>query len=94
MQKVLLSADHEIGVYLVPDEVAENLSEYCIYFCDEWLKNSPDADKYRSKGCFYIESDFIDYLNEYVFPEEKSVFIKKLGYNIPPEYKYDPYFNF
>lgn len=99
MRKVLLSADSEISLYLVPDEVADNLSEYCIDFCSKWLVNSPDACKYRRKYrgkeiiCFN-EADFIDYLNEYVFPEQKSVFIKKLGYQIPTEYKYDPYFNF
>ena len=49
MRKVLLSADAEISLYLVPDEVADNLSEYCIDFCSKWLDNSPDACKYRIK---------------------------------------------
>ncbi len=30
MKKVLLSADSEISVFAVPDEVADNLEKYCI----------------------------------------------------------------
>ena len=55
-----------------------------------------DIQKY-DVDIFTVGSDWIghiDYLNEYVFPEQESVFIKKLGYQIPTEYKYDPYFNF
>ena len=59
-----------------------------------WLK------KYRMKGGYcYNEADFIDYLNEYVFPEQKSVLVKNLGWtdlgeNLPVEYQKHPYFNF
>ena len=45
MKYVLLSADSETSVYLVPDEVASNLRKYCIYFCDTWLKQSPNAKR-------------------------------------------------
>ena len=44
------------------------------------------------------EAYFIDYLNEYVFPEQKSVLVRNLGWtdlgrNLPAEYKHY-YFNF
>ena len=100
MKEVIISADGDSIVYLVPDAVADDLRKYCIYFCDKWMKTSPDARKYKTKeGYCYNEEDFIDYLNEYVFPEQKSVFVKNLGWtdcgrNLPPEYKNHPYFNF
>lgn len=33
MKNVLLSADSEISVFAVPDEVADNLEKYCLEFC-------------------------------------------------------------
>ena len=100
MKEVILSADGDSIVYLVPDTVAENLSEYCIEFCDNWLQSSPNAEKYRQNGCVcYDESDFIDYLNQYIFPDEKSVFVKNLGFRdwgnkLPRKYRNHPNFNF
>lgn len=100
MKEVIISADGDSVVYLVPDEVANNLRSYCIYFCYKWMKTSPDAKKYKIKGAYcYNEADFIDYLNEYVFPEQKSIFVRNLGWtnlgrNLPDEYKEYPYFNF
>ncbi|MBQ7045469.1 MAG: hypothetical protein IJN65_03140 [Clostridia bacterium] len=100
MKKIILSADSDSVVYLVPDAVADNLSEYCMDFCDKWLWSSPDAERFRKgEGVCYNEADFIDYLNEYVFPEQPSVFVKNLGWtnlgkNLPKEYKSCPYFNF
>ena len=79
---------------------AENLEEYCLKFCSDWLWNSPDAEKYRFGigGC-YTEADFIEYLNTYSFPDHESIMIKDLGWtdlgkNLPEEYKDCPYFNF
>jgi hypothetical protein len=100
MKEVILSADGDSSVYLVPDAVANKLNKYCIDFCDKWLRTSPNAKKYRVKGVYcFDEKDFIDYLNEYVFPEEKSVFVKNLGWTelgkkLPKMYKNHPYFNF
>lgn len=100
MKEVIISADGDSVVYLVPDDVAENLSKYCIYFCDEWMKTSSDAKKYKRNGGYcFDEADFIDYLNEFVFPEQKSVLVKNLGWtnlgrNLPEKYKNCPYFNF
>ena len=81
MKEVIISADGDSIVYLVPDAVANDLKKYCIYFCDKWMKTSPHAQKYKIKGGYcYNEADFIDYLNEYVFPEQQSVFVKNLGW--------------
>ena len=100
MKEIIISADGDSIVYLVPDAVADDLRSYCISFCDKWMKTSPDAKKYRINGVYcFNEADFIDYLNEYVFPEQKSVFVKNLGWtdlgeNLPAEYQGVPYFNF
>ena len=100
MKKVILSADGNSIVYLVPDDVADNLEEYCLEFCSNWLRYSPDAEKYRKDGILcYTERDFIDYLNAYVFPECESKIVENLGWtnlgdNLPERYKNYPYFNF
>lgn len=95
MKEIILSADGDNIVYLVPEVVADNLKQYCLEFCDRWMVTSPDAKKYQVDGGYsYVEADFIDYLNDHVFPEQKSVFVKNLGNNIPTEYKKHSYFNF
>ena len=100
MKPVVLSADGERKVYSVPDLVAEHLSEYCLDFAVDWLRNSPQAKKYRNdRGFCFNEDDFIDYLNQYVFPDEKSVLVKNLGWidfdsKLPAPYCDYPQFNF
>ena len=100
MKEVIISADGDSKVYLVPKAVANDLRKYCIEFCDKWMKTSHHAKKYKINGVYcFNEEDFIDYLNAYVFPEQKSVFVKNLGWtdlgrNLPAEYKGHPYFNF
>ena len=81
MKNIVISADGDRKVYSVPDVVADNLSKYCIEFCTKWIRNSPHAKKYRIRGgVCYNEDDFIEYLNTYVFPKEKSVLVKNLGW--------------
>lgn len=63
MKNVLLSADNEIKLFSVPDEIADNLEQYCVEFCCNWLHKSPKAAKYRVKmgdrtGVCYSEEDF------------------------------------
>ncbi|MBQ7557334.1 MAG: hypothetical protein IJT00_04645 [Lachnospiraceae bacterium] len=100
MKEVILSADGDSIVYLVPNVVADNLEEYCLEFCTNWLRNSPDAEKYRKDGILcYTEVDFIDYLNTFAFPDYESKMLKNLGWtdlgeNLPEEYKDYAYFNF
>lgn len=84
MKEVILSADGEAKLWQVPDAVAENLEDYCLEFCSEWLWSSPQAEKYRVKSgnmtvVSYTEEDFIAYLNEWVFPEEPSSLVRGLG---------------
>ena len=103
MKLVLLSGASEVGVYLVPDKVADNLEDYCSEFCCHWLQGSPNAAKYRVKmgngiGFCYNEEDFIEYLNQYKF-DEQSILVKRLigvqvGDTVPEEYIGLPYFNF
>ena len=100
MKEIIISADGDSFVYLVPNEVADNLDEYCITFCDKWMKTSRQAKRYKIKGGYcFNEADFIDYLNKYVFPNQKSVLVKNLGWtdlgnNLPVKYQGYPYFNF
>ena len=99
MKQIILSADGECGLYLVPDDVVENLPKYLKAF-HKWMKLAPEASKYRRNGGLcYTEIDFIDYLNNQVFPEKQSVFVKNLGYinpweEVPEEYKGCIYYNF
>ncbi len=100
MKCVLLSADNNPSVYSVPDVVAKNLRKYCIDFCDKWLRQSPNAKKFRiGGGVCYNEKDFIEYLNTWISPDEPSVLIENLGWinskaDIPEKYKDCEWFNF
>jgi len=100
MKNVVLSADGDRIVYYVPDEVADNLEDYCMEFCTEWLRTSSQAKKYRIGGVVcYNEADFIDYLNKWIFPNQQSKFIENLGWidfecALPDKYKDCPQFNF
>lgn len=100
MKNVVISADGDRIVYSVPDVVADNLSKYCIEFCTKWIRKSPHAKKYRIRGgVCYNEDDFIEYLNTYIFPDEKSVLVTNLGWidfssKLPAPYCNYPEFNF
>lgn len=100
MREIILSADGDSIVYSVPDLVAEDLAGYCTEFCSRWMQTSPHAAKHRTQhGFSFDEADFIDYLNQHVFPQEKSLFVKNLGCitdedELPKEYCGLPYFNF
>lgn len=103
MKRILLSADSEISVFTVPDEIADDLERYCLEFCCHWLHESPDAAKYQVKmgnmvGVCFGEKDFIDYLNQYICSEQ-SVLVTTLQdvyseADLPKEYAGLPYFNF
>ena len=100
MKNVVISADGDRKVYSVPDVVAEDLHAYCMEFCTKWLRTSLHAEKYRMGGGFcYNEDDFIDYLNTWVFPDQKSTLVANLGWidfqeNLPQPYTDCPQFNF
>ena len=91
MKYVLLSADTRPSVYSVPDIVADNLKEYCLEF-EYWLQESPHAANYRDGG--FDETDFVRYLNEWVFPDQPSTLVKTLGWRVPRKYRNYERFNF
>lgn len=97
MKKVILGSDYDRVIFSVPDEVADNLRDYCMGFL-EWIYNSPEAERFRTgDGVAYSECDFIDYLNDYKFTNEKSNFIEVLECEpdeIPVEYEEYPIFVF
>ena len=100
LKNIVISADGDRMVYSVPDIVADNLRDFCLEFCGEWLPTSPHAKRYRIRsGLCYNESDFIEYLNKWVFPDKQSIFIENLGWidfgaPLPERYKDCPQFNF
>ena len=74
MKEVILSADGDSVLYLVPDAVAGNLEEYCLKFCSDWLRNNPDAEKYRvGNAVCFTEADFIEYLNVFVMFHHRTM---------------------
>lgn len=90
MKNVILSHDDDLLVYEVPNLVAENLEEYCMEFCCNWLWQDEHAEKYRHTAkdsitreeyiyVRYTSIDFIEYLNRWIFPEQQSILIDNLG---------------
>ena len=69
----------------------------------DWLMNDPNAQKLRVItpsgiiGYIFGAQDFIDYLNDFIFPNQKSTLVGEMDfydYEIPDEYKDIPWFNF
>jgi len=102
MKEIILSADSHAVMYLVPDEVADQLEKHCLEFCTDWIWHNPNGAKLLKesngmKYASYTEKDFIDYLNEWVFPGEPSVKVKEFDCyhnELPKEYRKYPSFNF
>ena len=102
MKNVLLSADVYVFVCSVPDIVADNLLDYCLEF-EKWLDSSEGKkyclEKHNDENLCYLPHDFIDRLNESIFPETPSQFISNLGLiyqidELPDSCKEYPWFNF
>lgn len=101
MKKVILSHDSELEIYMVPDEVADDLDKYCWDFAANWIWHGPESNKFLKdfgeglRGAIFGAPDFIDYLNNWAFPSQQSKLIKKLGcYEVPEEYRDYPHYNF
>lgn len=102
MKDVLLSHDDKVLMYSVPDEVAACLEEYCLDFAANWIWKNPNGAKLLKniggqRVAIYGAPDFIDYLNEWLFPEQQSKLVRQLDfydYEIPEEYQKYPRFNF
>ncbi len=102
MREVLLSHDGPVGIYRVPDPVAEHLEAYCLEFSMHWIWETPEGARLlRTMGgqavALYGAQDFIDYLNAWVFPQEPSFLVQELDwydYELPEAYADFPRFNF
>ena len=104
MKEVILSHDSKALLYLVPEEVAEQLEDYCMDFACRWIWEDPRGaallQEINGHPCaVYGSQDFIDYLNRWVFPERPSCLVRELdfyGYEeeFPQEYRRYPRFNF
>ena len=102
MQEVLLSADDKVKLYSVPAEVAHDLTKYCLDFATDWIWHGSESAKYLKKHkdqyvAYFNATDFIDYLNRWVFPDRPSTLVKELDcydYELPEEYRGYPRFNF
>lgn len=44
MKEVILSHDSEAIIYIVPDEVADNLDKYCWDFAADWVWHGPEKN--------------------------------------------------
>ena len=87
MKKVLLSADNSICLYSVPDEVADDLEAYCMEFCMNWLRSSPDAAKYRVKrgntvSFRYNEEDYIS-VSTFLRASSRKRLLKPISNRLP-----------
>ena len=102
MVEVILSADDKAKIYSVPAEVAHNLQKYCLEFATDWVWHGSESAKYLKQHnnqyvAVFNASDFIEYLNDCVFPNQSSTLVKELDYydyELPEEYKKYPRFNF
>ena len=78
MKYVVLSADNELKVYLVPDFITESrksFNQICMDFSRNW-KSLLIHPKDR-----FDEKDFVEYLNEKVCKEEKCVYVERIGWD-------------
>lgn len=91
MKEIMISADSPISIYLVPDEVAENLREYCMEFLDELYTFSNNREleiidnehqpSDQEEAVQYDETGFIYWLNEKKFPNQKSSLVRTMTWD-------------
>lgn len=105
MAELILSADGDLSLYSVPEAVVKNIEMFSMEF-DRWMRSSPYGERYReelvedgmSYTCVqYDETDFIQYLNQYVFPEQPSALLEwvcRFDDEIPKKYEGIPWKNF
>lgn len=102
MAEVILSADDDAKIWLIPAEVAADLDNYCGDFAVNWVWHGPENGKFLrlmgsgQYGAVFGAGDFIDYLNKWVFPDRESKLVRNLGcygYEIPEEYRDIPKYN-
>lgn len=101
MKRIVLSADNFPSIYLVPDDIADNLHNYVSRF-DKWLFNPVNDHGYwmelpqGGKCVCFTESAFIQWLNDHVLrSSEKAELIEiKSNYNLSEEEQTYPNCNF
>ena len=98
MKYVVLSADNELKVYLVPDFIAESRKSFN-KICFEFSMNSEKLRTHSHDGYGFDEKNFIEYLNEKVCKEEKCVYVENLGWDYkrkkwPEKYRKCYWYNF
>ncbi len=102
MKEVILSADGNLSLYLVPAEVADNLADICNEFASNYVWHGGKSGKFlklyeEQYVAFFTEVDFIEYLNTELYPQKKSIKLKTLGSfddGVPEDYKHLPWYNF
>ncbi len=102
MKEVILSADGDLSLYLVPADVADNLAEVANEFAFTYVWFGEKSGKFlklngEQYGAVFNEEDFIEYLNTVLYPQKPSKKIKTLcGFDdeVPKEYKNMPWYNF
>ena len=78
MKYVVLSADNELKVYLVPDSIAESKITFfkrCYEFSMNW------KDRLIHPKDWYDEKDFIEFLNAKICKDEKCVYVESIGWD-------------
>ena len=95
MKNVILGADNELKVYLIPEFIAESFSRYFTDFSKNWKT----LQMHPQDGFGFDETDFIEYLNDKICGDEKCVFVETLGWEYnpkkwPSKYKKCPHFYF
>ena len=93
MKHVILSADNELKVFLVPDFVEASFHKLCTDFHRNWK-----TLQVRSRNGFN-EDDFVEYLNTQICKDEKCSLVEVLGWdykrkNWPEKYRDCPHYNF
>lgn len=102
MKEVILSADGDMSLYLVPADVADNLATVANEFASNYVWHGEKSGRVlklcgeQYVACFNVE-DFIEYLNTALYPDKLSKKLKILcsfDDEVPEKYKRVPYYNF
>ena len=103
MKEVVLSADGDLSLYLVPADVADNLATVANEFAFNYVWHGEKSGKFlqlcgEQYGAVFDETDFIEYLNTVLYPDKPSKKIKTFqatdDEEMPEEYRKYPYHNF
>ena len=103
MKEVVLSADGDLSLYLVPADVADNLATVANEFASGYVWHGEKSGKFlklcgEQYGAVFDETDFIEYLNTVLYPDKPSKKLKTFkaadDEDVPEEYRKYPYYNF